>query len=104
MTKYFYISIILKSWLNFIRETKLKFRSGCHFFLSFTSHSKFFITIMSTSTVIIKEPTSLSNLHRVPKKSTNSCFKLFAICMWGLAAIITSAHTELSSNVTGIVF
>lgn len=56
---------------------------------------------MSSSTVIIKQPSNVENKAYVARKNDHCFFKLIAICLWGLVAIVTSANTELSSNLSG---
>lgn len=56
---------------------------------------------MSTSTVILKQPSNVLKDTLTKPKNDHSCFKFLALCLWGLVAIITSADTEISHNLTG---
>lgn len=57
---------------------------------------------MSTaSTIIIKKPVTgyPNKFSHLKEYSTN----LIAICLWGIAAIVTAANMSISPNATGIL-
>lgn len=56
---------------------------------------------MSATSVILLKPSNINKDGLLKPNDNHTCFKFFMLCIWGLVAIITSAHTDINNNLAG---